>query len=83
MTSHEQLDVLYMVDIVNARVGDIVETLKRAGRQHALVVDLDDDHRQVVRGIFSTKQISKQLGVEFAPTEIAKTFAEMGAALSA
>lgn len=82
MTPQDRLEVLYMVDIVNARVGDVVETLKRMGRQHALVVDLDEDRRQIVRGIFSTKQLSKQLGIPFHPTEMAKTFAELEAALA-
>lgn len=81
MSPQEKLEALFMVDVVNACVGDIVETLKNMGRQHALVIDLDDDKRQVVRGIFSTKQISMQLGVDFQPTEIAKTFAELEAAL--
>lgn len=81
MTPQEKLEALFMVDVVNASVGDIIETLKNMGRQHALVIDLDEDKRQVVRGIFSTKQISMQLGVDFQPTEIAKTFAELEAAL--
>ncbi len=81
MTPQDQLEVLFMVDVVNAKVGDIVETLKRVGRQHALVVDLDEERRQMVRGIFSTKQISKQLGVNIETAEVAKTFAELEAAL--
>ncbi len=83
MTPTDKLEVLYMVDVENAKVGDIVETMKRVGRQHALVVDLTEDKRQVVRGLFSTKQISKQLGITIDPTEVAKTFAELEAALIA
>lgn len=83
MTPADRLEVLYMVDIENARVGHIVETMKRVGRQHALVIDLDENKKQVVRGIFSTKQISKQLGINIDPTEVAKTFAELEAALTA
>ena len=83
MTPADRLEVLYMVDVENARVGDIVETMKRVGRQHALVLDITDDKRQIVRGIFSTKQISKQLGINIDPTEVAKTFAELEAALTA
>lgn len=83
MTPQDKLEVLFMVDVVNAQVGDIVETLKRVGRQHALVVDLDDNKKQIVRGIFSTKQIGKQLGMAIETTEVAKTFAELEAALSA
>ena len=41
------------------RVGHVVETLRRAGRQHALVVDAE----RMVRGIFSLTQIARQLGV--------------------
>ena len=83
MTPSDKLEVLYMVDVENAKVGDIVETMKRVGRQHALVVDLDEEKKQVVRGIFSTKQISKQLGITIDPTEVAKTFAELEAAIIA
>lgn len=83
MTPADRLEVLYMVDVENARVGHIVETMKRVGRQHALVIDLDENKKQVVRGIFSTKQISKQLGINIDPTEVAKTFAELEAALTA
>jgi len=83
MTAHEKLEVLFMVDVVNARVGDIVATLKRVGRQHALVVDLSEDRRQIVRGIFSTRQIGKQLGIPVETTAIAHTFAELEIALTA
>lgn len=83
MTPADKLEVLYMVDVENAKVGHIVQTMKRVGRQHALVVDLDDDKHQMVRGIFSTKQISKQLGVNIDTTEVAKTFAELEMALTA
>jgi len=83
MTAADKIEVLYMVDVENARVGNVVETMKRVGRQHALVVDLDDEKRQIVRGLFSTKQISKQLGINIDPTEVAKTFAELEAALTA
>lgn len=83
MTPQEKLEVLYMVDVTNARVGDIVETLKGVGRQHALVVDLDEEKRQMVRGIFSTRQIGNQLGIHIETAEIAKTFAELELALSA
>ena len=83
MTPSDRIEVLYMVDIENARVGDVVETMKRVGRQHALVVDLNDDKKQIVRGLFSTKQIGKQLGITIELTEVAKTFAELEAALIA
>ena len=60
-------------------VGHVLETLRRAGRQHALVSDAEG----MVRGVFSISQIARQLGV--APPvggEVARTFAEIEAALS-
>ncbi len=81
MTPQEELEVLHMVDVEKARVGDIIETLTSAGRQHALVVEFDDNKQQIIRGLFSTKQISKQLGMNIETTEVARTFAELEAAL--
>lgn len=83
MTPQEKLDVLCMPDVARANVGDIVETLKRVGRQHALVVERTTGESQIVRGMFSTKQISKQLGITIETTEVAQTFAELEAALNA
>ena len=82
MTPWEQLEVLHYEDLVHAEVGHVVATLQRAGRQHALVADvMDDGKTQAVRGIFSASQIARQLGVAIHTAEVAKTFAEIGAAL--
>lgn len=62
MTPRQQVEVLAMGDVIRARVGDLVATLKRMGRQHALVVDHDRNGRQTVRGILSTTQMGRQLG---------------------
>lgn len=82
MTPRERLEVLLHADLVHAEVGHVVATLKRSGRQHALVIDFSGDgDAQAVRGIFSTSQIARQLGVAIHTTEVAQTFAEIGAAL--
>ena len=78
----EQLEVLHYADLINAEVGHIVATLQHAGRQHALVADMGVDGKtQTVRGIFSASQIARQLKVSIQTTEVAQTFAEIGAAL--
>jgi CBS domain-containing protein len=82
MTPQEELHVLQMDDVRQAKVGHIVATLKAAGRQHAVVVDADEQRRQKVRGIFSASQIARQLGVVIQTTEIARTFAEVEAMLA-
>jgi len=82
MTPCERLEVLDYTDLIHAEVGHIVATLQRAGRQHALVVDMGSDGKtQTVRGIFSASQVARQLGIAIHTTEVAQTFAEIGAAL--
>ena len=67
MTPQSSIEVLNMLSVRNAQVGHIVTTLKALARQHALVVEVDSETKaQCVRGIFSTSQISKQLGVNAA-----------------
>lgn len=83
MTCREDVEVLDLSDVLRAKVGAVVETLKRSGRQHALVVDHDPmADRQMVRGIFSASQIARQLGIPLHTTEVARTFAEIEAVIS-
>src|SRR5512140_2491888 len=82
MTPRDELEVLLHDDLGHAEVGHVVATLQHSGRQHALVIDVDSDGKsQAVRGIFSASQIARQLGVAIHTTEVAQTFAEIGAAL--
>ena len=82
MTPLEKLDVIDMREVARSQVGDIVATLKRVGRQHAMVVDVDEDENQQLRGIFSATQIGKQLGINIETAEVASSFAELEAALA-
>jgi CBS domain-containing protein len=92
MIAAAQVEVIAFADVLAARVGHVLETLRRAGRQHALVVDFDEipsarplappGRRAMVRGIFSLSQIARQLGVSVATGgEVARTFSEIGAAI--
>ena len=82
MTPHERLEVLAYADVRSARVGHVVSTLARSHRQHALVADYDSAGHPMIRGIFSTSQISRQLGQVLQTGEIAHSFAEIEAALN-
>jgi CBS-domain-containing membrane protein len=82
MTPQERLEVLSMSDVRASKVGHIVSTLKRTGRQHAMAVDVDANGRQTVRGLFSATQIARQLGVAIPTSEIARTFSEIEASLA-
>jgi CBS domain-containing protein len=92
MTPAELIEVIAYAEVEGARVGHVLETLRRAGRQHALVVDYDEIpsgrpltppmRRAMVRGIFSISQIARQLGVALpAAGEIARTFSEIESAI--
>jgi CBS-domain-containing membrane protein len=62
MTPQHDLEYMKIEDVQNACVGQIVATLKKAGRQHGLVVSDGADGKQMVCGIFSLTQIAKLLG---------------------
>lgn len=82
MTPRERLEVLLHSDLVQAKVGHVVATLRYAGRQHAMVIDsIEGGKIQSICGIFSATQIARQLGVAIQTTEVAQTFAEIGKAL--
>ena len=68
MTPQPDICALEAQTVHDARVGDIVETLRTQGRQHALVVKTDKaTQSQCVIGMFSTSQISKLLGYNVTP----------------
>jgi len=82
MVPRHAIDVIDIESVARAEVGTIVETLKKSGRQHALVVETDAASGvEVVRGIFSATQIARQLGVALPIVEVAETFAEITSAL--
>jgi hypothetical protein len=92
MIPAEQVEVVGLQEVSAARVGHVLETLRRAGRQHALVIDFDEipsgrpltpaAQRAMVRGIFSLSQIARQLGLSVTTGgEVARTFSEIEAAI--
>lgn len=83
MTVQRDLEVLNLEDVLKAKVGSVLVTLKAAGRQHAMVVEENADASQTVRGLFSATQIARQLGLQLKTAEVAKIFAEIEAAVGA
>lgn len=92
MTPARQVEVIAYSDVEGARVGHVLETLRRAGRQHALVVDFDaippkslidaPVRRTMVRGILSISQLARQLGIVLQTSgEVARTFSEIETAV--
>lgn len=83
MTPREKLEVLCMENLVGARVGNILATLRAHGRQHALVVERSDDRSQILRGMFSATLIARLLGTQLDHAGVGRTFAEISAELAA
>jgi hypothetical protein len=82
MSTQRELEVMKIADVQNAKVGQIVASLKKSHRQHALVVGEDADGRQTVCGMFSITQIARQLGAQVQNLELASTFAEIEAVIA-
>lgn len=82
MSTQRELEAMRMDDVRKAKVGDIVASLKKSGRKHALVVQEGADGRQIVAGLFSLTQIARQLGAQLHNFELAATLSEIEAAIA-
>lgn len=83
MTTADSIEVIPLDDVLHARVGDVVETLKHSGRQHAMVIEEDPfGGKSAIRGIFSASQISRQLGIAMQQHDLSQTFAEIEQAMT-
>jgi CBS domain-containing protein len=80
MTPAAQVQVVAFGYAQGACVGHVLASMRKTGRQHALVVDYDElpprppapaAKRAMVRGIFSAAQIAAQLGGTVSPIEAA------------
>jgi len=78
MTPAVDLEALALQDVQGMLVGHVVATMRHVRRQHLMV---SEDGGRRIRGLFSATQIARQLGVELQPSEVARTFADIEAAL--
>ena len=84
MTPLDEVLAVDMATVRDARVGHIISTLRKFERQHMLVVEIEGMTRQhMIRGIFSTSQISKLVGQditepEYAAHTLAEVYHELG-----
>ena len=81
MVPGERIQVLDWADVQNASIGDVVQTLRESGRQHALVVH--QGRPPQVCGIFSITQIGRLLGVRMEASDKPQSFAEVEHLLAA
>lgn len=81
MTPLDRTEGLPLESLLDAKIGHVVATLRKAGRHHALVVETVQG-TDVIRGIFSLSQIASELGISIEANAVAGTFAEVEAALA-
>jgi hypothetical protein len=95
MTPRANLEAIGIEKLRGAKVGHVLSTLDRAGRQHAIVIETREapfheklltfpeaSSLQTVRGVFSATQIARQLGLRLHSPGVATTFAELEALLA-
>jgi len=83
MISLDRLEAISIMEVQNARVGQVVASLRDTGRQHILATESNGDGKSSVCGIFSFTQIERQLGAKISSTKIAGSFAEIEESLMA
>lgn len=77
MTPLENMPAIDFGFVQQALVRHVIGTLKQLNRQHVLVVESDGTD-QIIRGMFSTTQISKMLGTRvFDPMQASRSLAAM------
>ncbi len=64
MTPLGEIEILDYSDIEQARVGDIISTLKESGRHHALIGNYQDDGSLTICGTFSLSHISQLMNTQ-------------------
>jgi CBS domain-containing protein len=78
MCPRDDIDLIDTHDVLAAKVGDIVATLKALKRQHAMVGERDPITGQTrIRGVFSATQIGRQLGAAIQTFNVESTFSEI------
>jgi CBS domain-containing protein len=83
MSSLSMLDAVDYGRLRAARVGNIIATLVRTGRDHLLAIqEATAQHPRRVRGVFSRSQIERQLGHAIDMAPVARSFSEIERALA-
>lgn len=80
MTKIQDIPALTIEDALTAQVGDILHTLNEIDSEYALVT-MQEHKQTAVRGVFSARNIAKELKIFFDPSPGARTFAEFTKAL--
>lgn len=81
MTPITQLEAVNIRQVERSSIGDIVKTIQNHGRQHIVVYEQDETRAVTVRGLFSSTQLERVLGISIPLVPTAHSFAEVENAL--
>ncbi|WOX04443.1 CBS domain-containing protein [Microbulbifer pacificus] len=79
MRRRNRLQQLSYQQLRSASIRDVLETMRRGGQRHCLVVDVDNHH---VRGVISAEDVTARLHMEY-PIDRPENFAELLRAVAA
>ena len=74
MTPKSELQAIEFEDFASARIGDVLATMKKCGKQHVLVVELAHGS---IRGIVSANDIARRIHVPIVISERANSFSDI------
>ena len=81
MTPISKLEGIELSKIQAVTVGDIIEVCRHSRRHHMLVIEKNGDNTNI-RGLISSSQVSRSLGVEISASQRAESFSQLNKALS-
>ncbi|WP_295798996.1 CBS domain-containing protein [uncultured Microbulbifer sp.] len=73
MRNRDRLQQLNYTELQSASIRDVLETLRRSGQRHCVVVDTEQHQ---VRGVISVEDVAARLHMEF-PIDAPANFAEL------
>lgn len=78
MMDKERMNFVRYDDVVDARIGDMLETLAELQMQYAFVTH-DEEGKHCIRGLFSAREIALQLEIDIDPntTTPPRTFSQL------
>lgn len=76
MLPKTKLGAITRYDVNRALIGDIIQTFRKLGEQHLLVVDGYDSNMKIC-GLFSVTDFKKALNMPFETTVFTNTFADL------
>jgi len=81
MTPIGKLEGIELSKIQAVTVGDIIEVCRNSRRHHMLVIEKEGNNTNI-RGLISSSQVSRSLGVEISASQRAESFSQLNKALS-